>query len=98
MTSSAKNASMHHSRLSPRLGFTQPSDCRRLLPADNTKERPAPTWIPLTTGVGMTRVNRLSPPVALKMNTIPAVVKPADTVSSIENFLAIATAAIACRD
>ena len=30
------------------------------------------------------------------MNTTPAVVNPADTVSSIENFLAIATAAIAC--
>ncbi len=40
-------------------------------------------------------VNHLSKPVTLKMNTNAAVVKPADTVSSIENFLAIATAAIA---
>jgi hypothetical protein len=32
------------------------------------------------------------------MNTNPAVVKPADTVSSIENFLAIATAAMAWQE
>jgi len=31
----------------------------------------------------------------LKMKTMPAVVKPAETVSSIVNFLAIATAAMA---
>lgn len=31
----------------------------------------------------------------LKMKTMPAVVKPAETVSSMVNFLAIATAAIA---
>jgi hypothetical protein len=37
-------------------------------------------------------------PVTLKMSTTPAVVKPADIVSSIENFLAIATAAIACEE
>jgi hypothetical protein len=37
-------------------------------------------------------------PVTLKTSTTPAVVKPADTVSSIENFLAIATAAIACEE
>jgi hypothetical protein len=37
-------------------------------------------------------------PVTLKTNTTPAVVKPADTVSSIENFLAIATEAIACEE
>jgi hypothetical protein len=36
-------------------------------------------------------------PVTLKINMIPATAKPADTVSSIENFLAIATAAIAWR-
>jgi hypothetical protein len=34
-------------------------------------------------------------PVILKMNTTPDVVKPADIVSSMENFLAMATAAIA---
>jgi hypothetical protein len=33
--------------------------------------------------------------VMLKMKTIPAVVKPADMVSSMENLLAIATAAMA---
>jgi hypothetical protein len=34
-------------------------------------------------------------PVTLKIKTTPAVVKPADIVSSMENFLAMATAAIA---
>jgi hypothetical protein len=34
-------------------------------------------------------------PVTLKIKTTPAVVKPADIVSSMVNFLAIATAAIA---
>jgi hypothetical protein len=34
-------------------------------------------------------------PVTLKRKTTPAVVKPAETVSSMENFLAIATAAMA---
>jgi hypothetical protein len=65
------------------------------VPAEMTRERPEPTWMPLTTGVGITRVNHLSKPVTLKMKTTPAVVKPAETVSSIENFLDIATAAIA---
>jgi hypothetical protein len=68
------------------------------VPADSTRESPAPTCIPLTTGVGITWVNHLSMPVMLKTNTTPAVVKPAETVSSIENFLAIATAAIACEE
>lgn len=40
-------------------------------------------------------MNHLSKPVTLKMKITPAVVKPAETVSSIENFLDIATAAIA---
>lgn len=66
------------------------------MPADRTSESPAPTWMPLTTGVGITWENHLSIPVTLNMNTNPAVVKPADTVSSTEKFLAMATAAIAC--
>jgi hypothetical protein len=65
------------------------------VPAERTRESPAPTWMPFTTGVGITWVNHRNMPVTLKMNTKPAVVKPADTVSSMENFLAIATAAIA---
>jgi hypothetical protein len=51
--------------------------------------------MPFTTGVGITWVNQRRRPVALKIKTTPAVVKPADTVSSMVNFLAIATAAIA---
>ncbi len=50
-----------------------------------------------TTGVGITCVNHLSKPVTLKIKTITEVVKPADMVSSMENFLEIATAAIACK-
>ena len=65
------------------------------MPAEMTRESPAPTWIPLTTGVGITRVNHLRRPVTLKMSTTPDVVKPAETVSPIENFLAMATAAMA---
>jgi hypothetical protein len=91
----AKNAQI---MLSPQFGCTHPRGWSKLLPADKTSERPAPTWIPFTTGVGMTCVNHLSIPVELKMNTTPAVAKPAETVSWIENFLAIATAAIACAE
>src|SRR4051812_34207116 len=86
---------MAQSRLSPALGVVHPRGCNRLVPADSKRLRPAPTWMPLTTGVGITRVNHSKRPVALKMNTTPAVVKPAETVSSMENFLDIATAAIA---
>jgi hypothetical protein len=66
-----------------------------VVPADKTSERPAPTWIPFTTGVGITCVNHLSNPVTLKIKTTPDVVKPAEIVSSMENFLEIATAAMA---
>ena len=51
--------------------------------------------MPFTTGVGITCVNHLSKPVTLKINTTAEVVKPADMVSSIDNFLAMATAAMA---
>tara|TARA_R110002060_G_scaffold75312_1_gene84938 strand:+ start:90 stop:284 length:195 start_codon:yes stop_codon:yes gene_type:complete len=54
--------------------------------------------MPFTTGVGITRVNHLSRPVTLNRKTKPDVVNPAETVSSIENLLAIATAAIAYFD
>lgn len=89
------NASKAQSKLSPGCGLVHPRGWRRLLPAESTRERPAPTWMPLTMGVGMTLVNHLSSPVILNMKTTPAVVNPAETVSSIVNFLAIATAAIA---
>ena len=95
VTRRARKAKSAQSRLSKGLGVVQPRGCRRLEPADKTRLRPAPTWMPFTTGVGITFVNHLSKPVTLKMNTTPEVVKPADIVSSTENFLAIATAAIA---
>jgi hypothetical protein len=45
----------------------------------------------------MAWVNHRKRPVTLKRKTKDAVVKPAETVSSTENFLEIATAAIACE-
>lgn len=96
--SNATNAKSAHTRLSPQFGLNQPSGCKRELPADNTSDSPAPTWMPFTTGVGITRVNHLSIPVALNTKTIPAVVKPAEMVSSMENFRAMATAAMAYRN
>lgn len=85
-------------RLSPEFGVIHPSGCSKEVPAEMTRERPAPTCIPLTTGVGITCVNHRRSPVTLKMKTKPAVVKPAETVSSMVNFRAMATAAIACID
>ena len=93
--SRARKANIAHKRLSSPFGTVHPRGWRRLDPADTTKDRPAPTWIPLTTGVGITRENHRSNPVALNMRTTTEVVKPADTVSSIVNFLEIATAATA---
>jgi hypothetical protein len=51
--------------------------------------------MPFTTGVGITLVNHLRRPVTLKRKTTPEVVKPAEMVSSMENFCAMATAAMA---
>jgi hypothetical protein len=73
-------AKMAHSILSAQLGDDNPRGWRRELPADNTKERPAPTWMPLTTGVGITRLNHLSKPERLKISTTPETKKPAETV------------------
>jgi hypothetical protein len=92
----ARNARMAQMRLSTKLGVVHPRGDNRLVPADIIRLRPAPTWIPLITGVGIARVNHCRRPVALKINTTPEVVNPAEIVSSIENFLEIATAAMAC--
>lgn len=92
----ARNAKIAHRRLSPAFGVVHPRGFNKLVPAEMTRLRPAPTWIPFTTGVGITCVNHLRSPVMLNMNTTPAVMNPAETVSSTENFLAIATAAMAC--
>lgn len=91
----ARNANIAHMRLSPTLGVVHPRGFSKLVPAEMTRLRPAPTWIPFTTGVGITCVNHRRRPVMLKRNTTPAVVNPAETVSSIENLLAMATAAMA---
>lgn len=93
--SRATNANIAQSKLSPAFGVVHPKGCRRLVPADITSDKPAPTWMPFTTGVGITRVNHLSKPVTLKRKTTAEVVKPAEIVSSIVKFLEIATAAMA---
>lgn len=90
----AKSAQM---RLSKAFGVAQPRGWRSEVPAERTRERPAPTWIPFTIGVGMTRVNQRRRPVTEKKRTKAEVVKPAEIVSSIVNLRAMATAAIACE-
>lgn len=89
------NANNAHRRLSNGDGEVKPRGWRREVPAERIRESPAPTWIPFTTGVGMTWVNQRRRPVTLKRKTKADVVKPAETVSSMLNLRAIATAAIA---
>ena len=88
---------MAQMRLSRGCGVIQPRGWRRVVPADITRDRPAPTWMPFTTGVGITWVNHLSNPVTLKRRTMAEVVKPAEMVSSMLNLREIATAAIAWK-
>lgn len=93
--SKAKNAKRAHIRLSPQLGEVHPRGFNRVEPAEMTRDKPAPSCMPFTTGVGMTCVNHRSSPETLKMSTTPDTKKPADTVSSIEYDCAMAIAAIA---
>lgn len=67
----------------------------RDVPADMARLRPAPTWIPFTTGTGTTRCSQCSKPVRLSTNTARETVKPAAAVSSLLNFWLMATAAMA---
>lgn len=59
------------------------------------RERPAPTWMPFTTGIGTTRENQDRRPVMLRSRTIVETVIPAAAVSWMLNCLLMATAAIA---
>lgn len=52
--SSSMNAPTAHSRLSRHGGGVQLSGARSVVPAEMTRLSPAPTWIPLTTGMGIT--------------------------------------------
>ncbi len=59
------------------------------------KLRPAPTWMPFTTGIGMTRVNQESSPVMLKTRMQDETNMPAAAVCPAVRPLRIETAAIA---
>jgi len=59
------------------------------------KLNPAPTWIPLTTGIGIVLVNHWSRPVMLKTRMQHATKIPAAAVCPAVRDFSIATAAIA---
>lgn len=82
-------------KLSPHQGLVQVKGVSILEPALKQSDRPAPTCIPLTTGIGVTRFAHLISPVILKKPTTPATTRPAAAFSSSVNCPAIATAAIA---
>lgn len=66
-----------------------------LLPAAMIKLKPAPTWIPFTTGMGMTLVNQERSPEMLKKRMQLATKIPAAAVCPAVRDLKIATAAMA---
>lgn len=64
-------------------------------PALRHSESPAPTWMPFTTGMGVTRFAQLSKPVTLNKPTNAATTIPAAAFSLSEKLRAMATAAMA---
>ena len=88
-------AAIAQSKLSPHHGPVQVSGKSIFEPALRQRESPAPTCMPLTTGIGVTLLAQLIKPVRLKTPTMPATTIPAAEFSSRVNFRAIATAAIA---
>ena len=54
VTKSVRKANKAHRRLSAQFGLIQPRGCSKVVPAEITSDKPAPTWIPFTTGVGIT--------------------------------------------
>lgn len=88
-------AARAHRKLSPHHGPVQVNGAISVVPALIQRERPAPTWMPLTTGTGVTLFAHLIRPVMLKIPTRAATTRPAAAFSSIVNFRAIAIEAIA---
>ena len=86
---------MAHSRLSPHHGPVHPRGLSIVVPALKHSDKPAPTWMPFTTGIGVTRFAQLMSPVMLNNPTKAATISPAAAFSSSVNFRAMATAAIA---
>jgi hypothetical protein len=95
VNNSRTTAATTHMRLSPHHGPVQVKGASIFEPALKQSEIPAPTWMPFTTGIGVTRFAQLINPVTLNTPTKPATTSPAAAFSSSVNFLAIATAAIA---
>lgn len=77
---STRNAKEAQMRLS-RTGWTQCRGCKRDDPAPIMRERPAPSWIPFTTGIGTTEVAQRSKPVTLISSTAAPTHCPAATTT-----------------
>ena len=93
--SKSRTAKRAQSRLSPHHGPVQESGLSIVVPALRQRDRPAPTWMPFTTGMGVTRFAQFMSPVMLNNPTKAATTSPAAAFSSSVNFRAMATAAIA---
>lgn len=91
----SRTAAIAQRRLSPHHGPVQVRDKSMFVPALRHKDRPAPTWMPLTTGIGVMRLAHVIKPVRLNNPTKPATTRPAAAFSSSVNLRAIATAAMA---
>jgi hypothetical protein len=92
---SSTAAATTQSKLSPHQGPVHVKGSSIFEPALKQSESPAPTWIPFTTGIGVTRFAQLIRPVILNSPTNPATTSPAAAFSSSVNLRAIATAAMA---
>lgn len=86
---------MAQRRLSAQEGVTQPREERMVPPADITSDKPAPTWIPLMTGMGMASANQRRRPVMLKIKMQRPTKMPAAAMVPLLNDRAMATAAMA---
>jgi hypothetical protein len=88
-------AASAHKRLSLHNGPVQLRGPRSEDPALRQRDKPAPTWMPFTTGTGVILFAQLTNPVMLNKPTRLATTNPAAAVSSLENLRATATAAMA---
>lgn len=79
----SKKAPLAQSQLSAQLGEVQLSGFKSEVPADMTRESPAPVWMPRTTGTGTIRPNHRRSPVRLSSVTMPPMKSPAPAVSSL---------------
>lgn len=95
VTKRSMTAAIAQSKLSPHHGPVHSRGFNIVVPALKHSDKPAPTCMPFTTGIGVTRFAQLINPVTLNNPTKAATINPAAAFSSSVNFRAIATAAIA---